>query len=305
MQIQTFTTDDGVALARYHWPVEQPRCQVVISHGMSEHAGRYDDFARFLNEHGCEVWALDHRGHGQSVGNGVRGHFADQGGWSRVVDDMAALLEHAHAAHPSAKVVLFGHSMGSFVARATYLKRPGLVDGMVLSATGFRQAWLAKWMARIARWDGRRRGFRTPSTLMAKLVFGTFNLRFRPNRTPFDWLSREAAEVDQYIADPDCGFDCTPQLWSDLFDAIVDMEWREGGASVLHDITPIWLFAGSHDPVSMGGRGCRQLSQRYIKQGLRDVTVTVFNNGRQEMLNETNRDDVYAAFLRWLDRRFT
>ncbi|MBV8466366.1 MAG: lysophospholipase [Burkholderiales bacterium] len=305
MQIETITTADGVALARYRWPTDNPRRQVVIAHGMAEHAARYDNFARFLNAHDCEVWALDHRGHGKSAGDGGRGHFADRDGWKLVVDDLCQLLEHARATHPGVKTVLFGHSMGSFVSRAAFLKRPGLIDGLVLSATGFRQAWLAKWMARIARWDGRRKGFRTPSALMAKLVFGTFNLRFRPPRTPFDWLSREAREVDLYIADPDCGFDCTPQLWSELFDAIVDMEWREGGAAVMHGITPVWLFAGSHDPVSMGGRGCRQLSQRYQKQGLRDVTVTVFNEGRHEMLNETNRQDVYDAFLRWLDRRFT
>ncbi|QNM96686.1 alpha/beta hydrolase [Chitinimonas koreensis] len=305
MQIDSFRAADGAMLTRYHWPAEAPRRIVVIAHGMAEHAGRYDEFARFLNGRGCTVWALDHRGHGGSVQDGKRGHFADRDGFERVMDDLAALIDQARAADPSLPLVLLGHSMGSFVSRLLVLRQPQLVDGLVLSAPGFRQAPLAGLMRRIAAWDGRRRGMATPSPLMARLVFGTFNLRFIPARTPFDWLSRDMATVDAYIADRDCGFDCTPQLWQDLFGAIVEMERLEAGAATLPAGLPIWLLAGTHDPVSMGGRGCRQLAERYRALGLGKVEVTLYPRGRHEMFNETNRAQVWQEFAGWLERSAT
>lgn len=304
MQIDTFPAADGVTLARYHWPADQPRRIVVIAHGMAEHAARYDDFARFLNQHDCDVWALDHRGHGRSVHDGRKGHFADHDGFRAVVGDLTRLAELAREQHPDLPMVVFGHSMGSFITRMAVLNRPGLFDGVVLSAPGFRQAPLARWMARLAGWDGRRHGFDKPSALMRKLVFGTFNLRFKPKRTGFEWLSRDNAEVDAYVADPDCGFDCTPRLWQDLFSAIVNMETREAGGSTLSTKLAVWLLAGSHDPVSMGGRGCRQLASRYLGMGLRDVVVSIYPEGRHEMLNETNRQQVYDGMVTWLNRRF-
>ncbi|GAB3261631.1 alpha/beta hydrolase [Chitinimonas naiadis] len=304
MQIDTFTAEDGAILGRYHWPARNPRRIVVVSHGMAEHAGRYDALASYLNEHDCEVWALDHRGHGQSVQDRRIGHFGDQQGFKRVVADLMQLIVHARSQHPDLPLVLIGHSMGSFVARALMLIRPALVDGYVLSATGFRQTPLARWMARIAGWQGRRHGADKPSPFMSKLVFGTFNLRFLPKRTAFDWLSRDSKVVDAYIADPECGFDCTPRLWQDLFEAIIDMEKREAGGSTLHATLSVLLLAGTHDPVSMGGKGCRQLAERYLHIGLRDVVVKLYPKGRHEMFNETNQAEVWQDLLTWINRRF-
>ncbi|PHV11801.1 lysophospholipase [Chitinimonas sp. BJB300] len=277
---------------------------MVIAHGMAEHAARYDDFARFLNQHDCEVWALDHRGHGQSVQHGRLGHFADTEGWKKVVGDLVCLLTHVRRHSPGLPVVLFGHSMGSFVARSLVLAEPELTNGLILSATGFRQSALARVMAGIAAVSGRSSGWDQPSALMRKLVFGTFNLRFVPSRTTFDWLSRVPEEVDAYLADPMAGFDCSAGLWRDLFLGIVEMETREARESGLPDI-PVWLLAGSHDPVSMGGKGCKQLADRYQAAGLHDVSVTIYPQGRHEMLNERNRAEVYADFAAWLDKRFT
>ncbi|QDQ26890.1 lysophospholipase [Chitinimonas arctica] len=305
MQIDTITAEDGASLGHYHWAAAKPRRIVVISHGMAEHAGRYDEFAAFLNAHDCEVWALDHRGHGHSVAAGKAGYFGDADGFRLVVADLMHLVDRARTAHPGLPVVLLGHSMGSFVARALLLTRPALLDGLLLSATGFRQSRLARLMSGIAGWTGRRHGMDKPSRFMGKLVFGTFNLRFLPARTPSDWLSRDPAVVDAYIADPWCGFDCAPQLWRDLFGGIVNMEHREAGGATLSSKLSVMMVAGSHDPVSMGGKGCRQLAERYIALGLRDVAVKIYPKGRHELLNETNRQEVWQDILVWLDRRFS
>lgn len=304
MQIALLPQPDGHRIATYYWPQAAARRVVVIAHGMAEHAARYAGFAQALNQQGCAVWAYDHRGHGQSVHDGRLGHFADEQGWDKVVGDLASVLQQVRAQHPGLPVLLFAHSMGSFVARALMLRPGKLIDGLILSATGFRQSAIARVMAGIAAVAGRRQGWDQPSAMMRKLVFGTFNLRFVPSRTQFDWLSRVPAEVDAYIADPLSGFDCSAGLWRDLFLGIVELEAAEARGADLIDV-PVWLLAGSHDPVSMGGKGCRQLADRYQAVGLHDVSVTVYPQGRHEMLNESNREQVYADLFAWMDQRFT
>lgn len=302
MQIDTFTGADGVSLARYHWPVASPTRIFVISHGMAEHAARYDECARFLNQQGFDVWALDHRGHGKSMATGKQGHFGDRDGFRLAVNELLQLVDYARNQQPNLPVTLFGHSMGSFIARSALLTRPALLDSLILSATGFRQSPLAKVLGRVAAWLGRDGRADKPSALMSKLVFGTFNLRFMPSRTRFDWLSRDTAMVDAYMADPLCGFDCTPKLWQDLFAAIVTMELGEAGASTVTNTVSIRLIAGTHDPVSMGGLACNQLADRYNKLGLRDVSVKLYPQGRHELINETNRAEVWADMVSWLSR---
>lgn len=304
MLTDTFRADDGALIARYRWPAAQPRRLVVIAHGMAEHAARYDRLARTLVAADCEVWALDHRGHGKTVADGRHGYFAAQDGWSRVVGDLARLCEDARAARPGLPLALLGHSMGSFVARALLLARPDLLDGLVLSATGFRQAPLAGLLRRVAAWEAGRRGEDRPSPLLRRLVFGTFNLRFLPARTGSDWLSRDPAEVDRYIADTLCGFDCSAGLWRDLFGAIVALEAGEAARPALPPTLPVRLIAGSHDPVSMGGRGCHQLAERYRAAGLTRVETLIYPKGRHELFNELapQREQVGVDLIDWLRR---
>ncbi|MFC4160374.1 alpha/beta hydrolase [Chitinimonas lacunae] len=301
MLTDTFRAADGALSARYHWPAATPRRLVIIAHGMAEHAARYDRLAQALNQAGCSVWALDHRGHGRSVEDGRYGHFGV--GWSQVVADLAQLCRDVRAAHPGLSLIVIGHSMGSFVARSLLLSHPALLDGLLLSATGFRQAPLARLMGRIAAWEARRRGSDRPNPLLRRLVFGTFNLRFLPARTSNDWLSRDAAEVDRYIADPLCGFDCSASLWQTLFDAIVALEAAEAAPPLaLPPDLPVRLIAGSHDPVSMGGLGCRQLAARYRAAGLKRVDTLLYPNGRHELFNELpeQRELVTRDLIDWL-----
>lgn len=295
MQTVYHTASDGYHIAHYHWQVADPRHILVIAHGMAEHAARYDSLATYLNSRGIAVHALDHRGHGLSAKGQPLGHFADENGWDKVIGDLATLISQLRSEQPGIPLTLFGHSMGSFVSRSLFLRHPDKLDGLMLCATGFRQAPVARQLGKIAQWLGRRNGMARPSPTMSKLVFGTFNLRFFPARTGADWLSRDAREVDKYIQDPFCGFDCTPGLWRDLFTAIVEMEALEAQGAGFPTALPVWLFAGSHDPVSMGGKGCRQLAERYRQAGMQQVEVSIFPLGRHEMLNEVNKQEAWAA----------
>ncbi|OHX12108.1 lysophospholipase [Chromobacterium sphagni] len=301
MHRTTLEAADGVAIPLCQWlPAAEPRAVLLISHGMSEYAARYQRFAEVLAAAGYAVYAHDHRGHGESPT--ARGFFAERDGWRKVVDDVEAVRRHAAASHPGLPVMLLGHSMGSFIARAYFLRYGGLLSGLLLSSTGYRQRPLARLLGAIARFLGRRNGWDRPSRLMAALVFGSFNLGFIPSRTRMDWLSRDAAEVDAYLADPQCGFDPTPGLWADLFAGIVEMERGEAAGDGVNRRCPVLLFAGSRDPVSLGRLALGQLEIRYRDAGVLDLQSKAYPGGRHEMLNESNRAEVEGDILAWLAR---
>lgn len=301
------TAGDGHAIFAVEWQPERGavRGAVHILHGMAEHCLRYRDFARYLTEHEFVVFAHDHRGHGHSVGPGeVQGHYADQHGWDLVLQDVLLVNREIARLQPGKPIVLFGHSMGSFIARGYMVRHANTLDGLIVSATGIRYGAIAGLARSIARWDLRRIGARYPSKLMASLAMGTFNLQFFPTRTKADWLSRDSRQVDAYMADPLCGYDCSAQLWSDLFGGIIEFEQREARGEGLPEHLPALLVAGTRDPVSMGGRGIKQLAQRYGAAGLCNVGVKLYKGGRHELLNETNRQEVYADIGIWLESQF-
>ena len=187
-QFRFDSVTDGMSIQAYAWAVSNaPRAVVVLSHGAAEHALRYERFAQALNAVGIEVWANDHRGHGQSPGPEGLGDFGT-GGWSALVADMAQFIEMAHDAHPGIPVILFGHSMGSFAAQDFCLDGSECIDAVILSGST---------ALKVPGEDGQSNSG-TP--------VGGFNSSFEPTRTQYDWLSRDEAEVDKYIADPLCGF---------------------------------------------------------------------------------------------------
>ena len=277
------------------------RAVLLIAHGMSEYAARYQPFAEQLAAQGIAVYAHDHRGHGPYAAH--HGWFAATQGWDKVLADVESVRQHAVAQHHGLPVLLFGHSMGSFVARSYFLQHGSKLSGLMLSATGYRQRPLARLLRAIARLCGRLGGMDRPSRLMAWLVFGSFNLGFIPTRTKADWLSRDTAQVDAYLADPLCGFDPTPGLWIDLFGGIIAMEQEEATAKgSLPRHCPVYMLTGSRDPVSRGKLALGQLEIRYRDAGLIDIHSHVYKGGRHEMLNESNRAEVLRDISSWLQR---
>jgi alpha-beta hydrolase superfamily lysophospholipase len=297
----TIPARDGFQLAGVHWrPAGAVRAVLQLCHGMSEYAARYAAFAEAANAAGIAVVGHDHRGHGHSVdGSTPLGHYADHDGWNKVIGDVDTVNEKIRELYPDKPIILFGHSMGSFIARGYVLRHNRRVNGSIVSATGFRMGLGNRALQVVAEVEALRQGPRTPSALMAKLVFGSFNLQFRPNRTGFDWLSRDPVEVDKYIADPLCGFDCSGRLWADLLGAVYAIEQQEAEPFRLRAAPPVFIFAGSRDPVSMNGLGTWQLARRYRQAGHHDVTTKRYRDGRHEMVNETNRAEVWRDVIDW------
>lgn len=304
MRSSTFTLDtaDGAPVHVYRWtPDGEVKAVVQIAHGLAEHAGRYQHVAEALTDAGYAVYADDHRGHGRTVeGEDELGFFAEERGWVKVLDDLHRLNRVARDEHAGVPVVLFGHSMGSFLGQQYLFTFPATVDGAVLSGSNGPVGLLADVGAVVARMERARLGPRGRSQLLHALSFGAYNKRFEPARTEFDWLSRDPSEVDRYIADPRCGFVATTRLWLDLFGGL-RVAARPDLVARIPDDLPIYIFSGELDPVG-GARGIRRLLDLYRGAGQTNVSHRLYEGARHEMVNEVNRDEVLADLVDWLDR---
>lgn len=274
------STIDAFPIQGYVWRVNDPRAVVAISHGAAEHALRYERFALALNAAGIEVWACDQRGHGQSPGTAGLGDFGE-GGWDALVADIGQLIELVRDEHPQLPVILFGHSMGSFAAQQFCLQGSDRIDALVLSGSTAPEA--------------RRRA---PAS--ARGARPGFNASFEPGRTQYDWLSRDEAEVDKYIADPLCGFEsrarqATPSRWDP--DRLADAQALRG----IRGDLPVLLVAGDQDPINRNLEGLRILERRWHEAGVKRIDTQYYEGGRHEMLNEINRDEVTQDIVGWLD----
>jgi alpha-beta hydrolase superfamily lysophospholipase len=291
-------TDGSKFFAQSWLPDGDVRAIVQIAHGMAEHSSRYERFATFLTERGYAVYADDHRGHGKTVSDADVG-WAGLDGWNGIQSDLITLGEHAQKQHPGKEMCLFGHSMGSFATMGVML-RGDRYQAYVLSGSdepGGGLAALGKGLARIERL---RQGPRGKSDVLAKMSFGAFNDAFKPARTEFDWLSRDAREVDKYIADDRCGHKMTNQFWVDFVDGLVatgTADW-----SKMPKGRPLYVFSGERDPVGKMGKGVRALTARLRRSGFEKLEEKLWHDGRHEMLNETNREEVMAAVGAFLDR---
>ncbi|EMP55108.1 acylglycerol lipase [Marinobacter santoriniensis NKSG1] len=289
--------DDGRSIKGTLVAPANPEAVLVIAHGMAEHAGRYLELARWMAQHGIAVVACNHRGHGPECPADQRGHYSDAQGWHKVTDDLHRVILHSRQAFPGLPVNLLGHSMGSFIAQSVAQQYGSDIDTLILSATNrINRGELlpSRFLVSLIR---AFRGRHHRSRLIAGLTFGKFNRQFQPNRTDYDWLSRDTEQVDQYIADPSCGFECSVGLWHDFISGMLSIDpktWRRD--------LPVHLFAGSRDPVGEMGAGIRTHFQAIREAGIQTVTLRLFEEGRHEMLNEVNAAEV-TNYLYSLCRR--
>ncbi len=277
---------DGTQIATTAWTAVtgQPRGVVQIAHGLAEHAARYARFAGALNEAGFLAFATDHRGHGRT-GRDRLGDFG-AAGFQGLIADVAQYGGLLAADHSSLPVFLFGHSMGSFAAQGVLLDHAGQYAGAVLSGSTALDV-LAAGMAEAAATNPD-----APAGLEA------FNAGFA-HRTGYEWLSRDEAEVDAYVADPWCGFDLPEETIPMLFAPAPRLADPAALARIRSDL-PVLIASGSDDPLAGGGQLVELLGRRYRDAGLSDVTVTIYSGARHEILNETNRDEVTADVVAWL-----
>lgn len=279
---------------------EAPKAVFQIVHGIGEHVLRYDEFAKYLTTRGFAVVAEDHMGHGtSSAPDNVRGYF--NGGWFAAIDDTMKLMELAKERFVSIPYILFGHSMGSFMARTILAKYPDSgIAGCIICGTGWQSEALLAAGIPISKLICKFKGEDKPSKLLHSMAFGGYNDRVEHRRTPSDWLSRDDKLVDAYEADPLCGFVPAAGLMRDMMIGIRYIQQKDTLA-LMNKTTPCFFVAGGDDPVGAYGHAVRQTVDAFTAAGMEQVQTKIYPLCRHEILNEINRQEVYEELADWVD----
>ncbi|MCM1192822.1 MAG: lysophospholipase [Butyrivibrio sp.] len=280
---------------------EDIRCVVQIVHGMAEYIERYEEFAGFLTDRGCVVTGEDHMGHGKSVGKTEKyGYFCEQDPATVLVRDVHRLKKATQALYPDVPYVILGHSMGSFITR-NYMFRYGTgISAAIIMGTGMQSPVLLKAAKALAHIQKAFYGPKHVSGLIDKLSFGSYNKRIENPATSADWLSRDGERVAKYTADPMCGFVFTANGFLTLFELISRVNRRENLERVPAKL-PVLVISGDADPVGEYGKGVQKAYESLKAVGVENISLKLYEGGRHELLNETNRDEVMQDVFRWIE----
>jgi len=284
----------------YHWHAESenhaPLGIVVIAHGMAETILRYDAFAEYLVTNGFTVYGYSHRGHFETAGSFERLGYLGENGWSKMAVDLSNVITKAQSENKGIPTFIFGHSMGSYVTRTYLVDHPDRVDGIVLSGTGFPAKLELQAGGILAKLERVLKRKDKPSKLLDKMSFGAFNKSFVPNKTAFDWLSTDTEQVKLYIDNPWCGQLHPSSFFEDMAKNLVRVIYDEIPKPKLE--VPMLIMSGALDPVGQMGVGVKKSADFYKKAGYK-VDLKLYENGRHEMLNEVNRDQVFKDVKDW------
>ncbi|MDR2535024.1 MAG: lysophospholipase [Treponema sp.] len=311
------SSDDGLKLFVRHWIPQgslgdrsdaKPRGVLHIVHGMAEHSLRYERLAQRLCTEGIEVWAADQRGHGKTADplindpslGGLLGHCADTQGIAKVTADINLVTRMIYKTCPEIPIFLLGHSWGSFLCQnyiETYFDHP--LAGCILSGTRGPDGLKIRANVLVMRLLTGLQGVRRRSSLARTLVEVPFNKPFKPNRTPFDWLSRDEQEVDAYMEDPASGILCSIGFYRDM-SLLLNKIHRPEMMDMIKRNLPIYVFGGSADPVGDMGDSPIALVNGYRSLGIKDLEFVLYPDARHETLNETNREEVTENLVAWI-----
>lgn len=280
-------------------PDREPEAIVQIAHGMIEHIGRYEEFAAFLCSHGIAVAGNDHLGHGRSAsGSSSYGYFAKRNGKEAVLSDMRLVTRFLAKQYPKCRIFLLGHSMGSFFSRRYITRYDRPLSGLILSGTGYYsipEAAAGKFLASVL---SVARGEFYRSRLLHKLTVGGFSRYFADSECK-SWVTGDAELAKRYDEDPLCSFQFTVSAYWDLFGLLLELAEKKGFKRIPKNL-PILLVSGEDDPVGNFGKGVKRVYRDFVRSGVKDVQLTLYPGDRHEVLNETNRAQVYEDILNWI-----
>ena len=280
------------------WVGDEKLAIVQISHGMSEHVERYNDFAEYLANHGFVVYMNEHAGHGEHAD--TLGFFADENGKEHVVTDMKTLHDEAVEDFPDLPVFLLGHSMGSFLARKYITHYGNELAGCILSGTSGSNPALGVGQL-IANLQKKIKGPKSRGKFLTFMAFGSYLKRIKHPINANAWISRDDEVCKVYKNDKYCGFNFTAGGFSDLFSLLKEINQKDWAEKVPAQL-PIYLFSGTEDPVGLYGKGVEEIFEKLRNSNHKDLTMKLYKGGRHEMLNELNKEEVYEDTLKWLQK---
>lgn len=299
-----FTSSIGNKIYAKMWrnkEIEQYRGIVQLVHGMQEHIERYDEFAKEIANNGYIVVGHDHLGHGRTVKNEEDfGYFSKENGWEHLSQDVHILQKEISGKYPNLPYIIFGHSMGSLVVRTYLTKYDDNLTGVILSGTSGQKSGLITGQI-LTKFIMLLKGERYRSPLLEYLITGSFNKKFKPNRTKADWTTRDEEVVDKYQKDPLCGINFTTNGYLNLLKGSYYLSKQKNINKTAK--VPILLISGDKDPVGGMGKGVIRVENMLKKAGLQDVTIRLFKDARHELTNEINKDEVYYVIFNWLNKK--
>lgn len=295
-----YVSQCGSSIHGCRWtPDGEVKAVVQIVHGIAERVARYDELAAVLNAQGILVVGEDHMGHGLSVTEKTpKGYFS--GGWFGAVEDTCKLMRDTMAEFPGVPYILYGHSMGSFMTRTILAKYPDCgISGAIICGTGWQMNGVVTAGKAVAKLICRTKGEKHPSKLLKKIAFGAYNDKIEHLRTPLDWLNRDRKSVDDYIADPLCGFTASAGLMRDMMEGFSYIQNPRNLEEMNKDL-PVYFIAGDADPVGEYGKGVRYTAEMFRKAGMKQVDVKIYPLCRHEIHNELNKAEVHADIIKWI-----
>ncbi len=287
---------DDLQLYVNDYIIENMKGIILCVHGMVEHSKRYEEFALFLNKNGYSVYTYDIRGHGQSILKDEKKGYLGTDGFNKMVTDLNVVVSFIKEKYPNEKLYILGHSMGSFITQR-YVQLFHDVDGIILSGSnyGTKSLKLGRFVSKLSCIF---KGEKGDGKLLDTLSFGSFNKHFTPNRTTFDWLSRDEKEVDKYVADEDCGYLCTNRFYYDFFGGLLELSKKSNMEKINKEL-PIFIISGEKDPVGQQGEGVKDL-YTVLQNNVTHVEMKLYKDCRHEVLNELNKEEVYNDILNWI-----
>jgi len=302
----TFKANNGDAIFYYKWthdPSIPLKGIVQISHGVGEHAGRYQPIASLLQQQGYNVYANDHRVHGRSAkSKALMGFYDGENYFDDAIEDMRQLTLLIKKAHPENKIILFGHSMGALLSRKYVIKYGDDLQALILSGTGGFLKGLGEIGLFSAKVISSFRGRTKSNDLLKSVFFSEFNKKFKPNRTKVDWISSDEHQVDLFEADPYRIEDFSLSIFLDILKGSKEIN-KQTTFNATPKKLPIFIFSGDKDPVGEMGKGIKRVVRQYEKAGINDLTFKLYKGGRHEMLNEVNKEEVEQDVLNWLNEK--
>lgn len=280
-------------------PAGAPKAALQLSHGMVEFIERYEGLAQYLNEQGIVVIGNDHLGHGHTAGNDEDlGYFCSEHMSETVVKDLHTVTEYAKKEYPGIPYFLLGHSMGSFMARRYIMTYGDELTGAILCGTGEQTSATLLAGKMIAGILGAFKGQRYRSEFIRKTSFKGYNDRFE-KRTENDWLTKDQSIVDWYNGHKFCTFGFTINGYKTLFEVLTYIQKQENYNKIPKNL-PVYMIAGEDDPVGNYGEGVKHIYQQYKDSGIKDISIKLYPNDRHEILNELDKETVYADVADWI-----
>ncbi len=276
-----------------------------ITHGMIEYIERYEEFAFYLAERGFLVVGHDHLGHGASVSSEDDwGYFAKKKPSEIVVADIYQVTRIIRNAYPDCPYFILGHSMGSFLLRKYLTIHSEDVTGAIICGTGSQPNFATGFGVVLCKFLTFFRGGHHRSKLIERLTFGSAYDRFDKTgvNAANSWLSKNEESVRAYYQDPRCTFLFTLNGYELLFSTIYYDNHMQNIRRIRKNL-PLLLIAGKDDPVGNFGEGVKKAFAQYRQAGIRDVKLKLYKDDRHEILQETDRLQVFADVYQWCQKQ--